>query len=215
MKKAYVVGLFSFLLTVAAFGMLFTLVPKYQTEITDFTTKYPLFAPLFIIGWRIIAIVIPPLPGGVLSFAFVPIIGWLGAYIYGEIGVIIGASMAFYIGRLFREPVLKKFIPLKTLHEWEGRLSKRQEFITFLGIRLAGASVMDFISYAAGLSKISYKKFIAATIIAELPIAIWYFLGEVTYKEFAQRGSILATVVFLLAFGVIYYFAKNHGTFKK
>lgn len=215
MQKTHIVGLITFLLTVVAFGILFTIVPKHQSEITSFTLKYPFFAPIIIIFWRIIAIIIPPLPGGVLSFAFIPIIGWFGAYAYGEIGVIIGASLAFFIARRFREPAVARFVPLQTLHVWEDKLSKKQEFFAFLGIRLAAASVMDFLSYAAGLSKISFKKFILATIIAELPVAIWYYFGEVAYKEFAQKGSIVSFGILIIAVIIIYYFVKNHGALKR
>ncbi len=215
MQKSIAVGIVTFILTAAAFVFFLAFVPKYQTEIISFTVSYPLFAPIIIVVWRIIAIIIPPLPGGVLSFAAVPIIGWFGAYVYGEIGVIIGATLAFFIARKFREPVAKRFVPIQSLHVWEDKLSKKQEFLAFLGIRIAGASVMDFISYAAGLSKIGYKKFIIATVIAELPIAIWYYFGEVAYNEYAKKSGFLSGVILIILLIVIFYFVKNHGFIKR
>lgn len=211
MNKTITVGVFTFTLT-AIFAVFFLVfVPKYQTQIVTLTITYPLLAPLIIISWRIISILIPPLPGGILSFAFIPIIGWVGAYVYGEIGLLIGATLAFFISRKFREPAARRFVPIQSLHAWEDKLSKKKEFLAFLGIRIAGSSVMDFISYAAGLSKISYKKFITATVIAELPIAVWYYFGEVAYKEYARRSGFLSGVIFLIALIVIIYFVKNHG----
>lgn len=215
MQKPIAVGVVTFILTAAAFIFFLAFVPKYQSEIISFTVSYPLFAPIIIIFWRIIAIIIPPLPGGVLSFAFVPIIGWFGAYVYGEIGVVVGATLAFFIARKFREPVAAKFVPIQILYTWEDKLSKKQEFFAFLGLRIAAASVMDFISYGAGLSKISYRKFILATVIAELPIAIWYYFGEVAYEEYAKKSGFLSGAILIILLIVIFYFVKNHGFLKR
>lgn len=215
MKLPLGLGVFTFILTVIAIILFLTFVPQYQSELIEITKTYPFLAPFIIISWRIIAIIIPPLPGGVLSFAFIPIIGWFWAYVYSEIGVLIGASLAFYIARKFREPVASRFVPIQSLHAWEEKLSSKKEFFAFLGIRIAAASVMDFISFAAGLSKMSYKKFILATAIAELPLLVWYYFGEVAYDQYTQKSGLISGVIIVIALIVVMYFVRNHGYLKK
>ncbi len=215
MKLPLGIGVFTFTLTAIAVIFFLTFIPQYQSQLIDITKTYPFLAPFVIISWRILAIIIPPLPGGVLSFAFIPIIGWFWAYVYSEIGVLIGATLAFYIARKFREPVAKRFVPIKSLHEWEEKLSKKKEFFAFLGVRIAASSMMDFVSFAAGLSKLSYKKFILATIIAELPLLAWYYFGEVAYNQYAQKSGILSGIILVIAVIVILYFVMNHGYLKK
>lgn len=215
MRKSLAVGIFTFILTVIGFIVLIGLVTQYKPEIISFSLQYPFVIPIVIILWRITAIVIPPLPGGVLSFAFIPILGWFWAFFYSEIGVMIGATISFYIARKFREPVVARFMPLQKIHDWEEKINQKTEFFGFLGIRILFAPVMDFISYAAGLSRISYRKFILATFIAEMPVAIWYYFGGEAYKSLLDSKSIISGVVLLIILLTAFYFAKNHGIFKR
>ncbi|MBI2032071.1 MAG: TVP38/TMEM64 family protein [Candidatus Levybacteria bacterium] len=215
MKKPLAIGLLTFTLTVVSFIALISFVLSYREEITNFALTYPLFIPVLIVIWRAISIVIAPLPGGILSFAFIPILGWFWAWLYGSFGVAIGATIAFYIARKFREPAVSRFIPLKKLHAWEEKLSERTEFLAFVGVRITTGPIMDFISYVAGLSKISYKKFILATIVAQVPEAIWYYLGGSVYQKLLSTKSVLGGT-FLVAILVIGFFVvRNHGIFKK
>ena len=150
-----------------------------------------------------------------MSFAFIPILGWFWAWLYGSIGVIIGVTVAFYIARRFREPVVARFVPLKKLHVWEDKLSKRTEFLAFLGIRITTGPILDFISYVAGLSKISYKKFLAATLIAQIPEAIWYYFGGSLFERLSRTQSIASAAILVIILVTAFYIVKNHGIFRK
>ena len=164
--------------------------------------------PTLLILWRIIGIIFPAIPAGVVSFAAVPIFGWLKTYLYTLTGIMIGTSISFFLTRKFREPLVKRFVPLKRIHEIEDKLTKRQEFLAIIGIRLFTVPVMDFSSYAAGLSKISFPKFFLATLIASIPdIAIFYF-GEQFYKTFFGRSLIVAISV-LFFMGTGYFVLKR------
>lgn len=214
MQKHHVIGGGTLLLTLLGIGFLFLWVPPHIEQLTQFVLDHPILAPFLLIVWRILSIVIPPIPGGIVSIALIPVVGWFWSYTYGLIGVIIGTSLAFFIARKYREPVVKKFFPLQQLHKWEGKLSRKTEFMAFLGLRLTTGPLLDFMSYVAGLSKISYNKFILATVLSELPQAFIYFLGGEAYERFAEKsiylgiGSILLLIV---AISVI----KNHELFKK
>lgn len=211
MKKTILVGLFTFSSAFLSFIALIFWVTANRAEIIDFSIAHPLVIPLVIIVWRIIAVIIPPLPGGVISLAFIPVLGWFWAYLYGVTGAFVGAVIAFYIARRFREPVVEKFVPLQTLHKIEEKISGRTELLAFLGIRLTTGSIMDFVSYAAGLSKLSPKKFVLATLIALIPEAAWYYFGGVTYDSLLSGANIAAVLIALIAFVVIFYFIKRHS----
>ena len=179
-----------------------------------FTISNHIFlGPLLLILWRIIGIIFPAIPAGVISFAAVPIFGWFHTYIYTVTGIMIGTSISFFLARKFREPLVKRFVPLKRIHKIENKLTERQEFLAIIGIRIFTVPVMDFSSYVAGLSKISFPKFFLATLIASLPdIAIFYF-GEQFYKTFFGRSLIVAVgILFFIATG---YFVIKRFILKK
>jgi len=68
--------------------------------------------------------------------------------------------------------------------------------------------VMDFSSYAAGLTRISFPKFFLATLIASIPdIGIFYF-GEKLYETIFGRSIIIA-VGALFFMGAGYFVLKR------
>lgn len=164
--------------------------------------------PVILILWRIIGIIVPAIPAGIVSFAAVPIFGWFATYIYTLSGIMIGTSISFFLARKFREPLVGKFVPLARLHKLEGELSERKRFMAIVAIRLFTVPVMDFSSYAAGLTRISFPKFFLATALASIPdIAIFYF-GERLYQTFFGRSVIIAVAI-LFFLGAGYFIIKR------
>lgn len=208
-KRADLTAILTITLTVFAVILLAVVITPNIDFLIQFSKDHPFVAPIVIILWRIIAIVIPPLPGGVLSLALIPILGWFPSFIYATIGLMIGASMAFLLARRFREKLVQKFVPLQDLHKWQNKLSGKKEFLTFLIIRITTESAMDFISYIAGMSKISFNKFFWATLIAILPNALFYYLGESIFKGLSYGNSILPGIVTLIFIILIYYIIRK------
>ncbi len=203
-KKPHVIATVTFALSAIGIVALYVLVPPHLPEIIAFTKANPLLAPLILILWRIVAIVIPPIPGGIVSLAVLPIFGWFWTFIYSFIGMVIGSTIAFFIARYYREPVVKHFVPLQQMHKWEGKLSSKTEFFGFLTMRFITSPVFDFMSYIAGLSKISFWKFFLATLITLIPDALVFYLGDTVYKSFYQENP-YAGILALIIFGVVLY----------
>lgn len=203
-KKPHFIASLTIILSAIGILTLYFVVPPHLPQIIAFTKAHPLVAPLILIFWRIIAIVIPPIPGGIVSLAVLPIFGWFWTFVYSFIGMTIGSTIAFLIARRYREPVVKHFVPLQQMHKWEGKMSSKTEFFTFLTLRFVTNPVFDFMSYVAGLSKISFWKFFLATLITLLPDALVYFLGDTVYKSFYQENPYVG-ILSLILFAVILY----------
>lgn len=176
-------------------------IPANLETVVNWAEERRLVAPVLLILWRIIAIVIPPIPGAVVSLALIPVFGWFWSFVWAAVGVLIGETLAFLIARKFREPAAKRFVPLQLLHKWESKLSSQNEFLAFLGIRIATGYIADFLSYAAGLSTLSFTKFIAATLLL-LPLhAVVYWAGGKLYEV-----SEFLAILFIFG-GVILFYA--------
>ncbi len=204
----------SFIITSLIIIFLLFWFPANQEHVVFFALSHTILAPFIIITWRILAIVIPPIPGGILSFLLIPIYGWFWSYIFALIGILLGTSIAFWIARYLREPTVSKIVPLQELHTWEKKLSKKKEFLAFLGIRLTTAPIMDFISYIAGLSKIEYKTFIFATLLAELPNLFVYYFSDITYKYLLKQSS-YAGFLYLILLPLLFIALQHYEVFKK
>jgi len=181
---------------------------NYSEAIIQLIKENAFIGPFLLIVWRILGIIFPAIPAGVVSFAVVPIFGWLNTYLYTLTGILIGTSISFWLARRFREPLVSKFVSLKKLHQLEGELSERKRFIAIVALRLFTVPVMDFSSYAAGLTRISFPKFFLATLLASLPdIAIFYF-GEQLFRTVFGKSVIIA-VGALFFLGTGYFIIKR------
>lgn len=178
--------------------------------IIEFSAENPLLGPLIIILWRILAIVIPPIPGAAISLALVPVFGWWQSFIYAAIGVLSGTTISFWLARVFREPLVRRFVPLQKLHSWQEKLSPKTEFFVFIGIILATAPVTDFMSYIAGISRIGFWKFIGAISVSILPNVIIYYFGELAFKLNVYFG-----IIYILLYLLIFYIFRKRDFFTK
>jgi uncharacterized membrane protein YdjX (TVP38/TMEM64 family) len=170
--------------------------------------NYPLIAPFLFIIIRALAIIIPPIPGIVIDLAGLLSFGWSLGFIYAETGIMFGATAAFLVARVFREPLLNRFLFLQKLYEWERKLSEKQKFWALVAIRLPTNPLFDIISYAAGLTTISTAKFFLSTLIGNAPsVFLIFYFGGLSF----QKGPYYAITFFvaLLILWLIFRKSKN------
>lgn len=195
-KKSQFITLLTLGLSTVSIILLVLLIPPNLSSIITFASQNKLLLISTVIIYRVLAIVIPPLPGGAISIALIPVFGWQLSFLVSSVSVLIGTSISFFLARKFREPLVKNFIPLQQLHKWETKLSQKRKLWAFLVIRFTTGPILDFISYAAGLSKISFKNFFLATTITLIPDAFFYYLGETAYKVSSYLALALLVVFF-------------------
>ena len=150
---------------------------------TALIKNYPYATPLIIILFRFLGVVIAPIPGAPIMFASIAILPWWQAWLYNFIGTFSGTICAFFIARNFREPVVAHFAPLREIHTWQDSVSHRKQFWTFAVLRLSSLVAFDFVNYAAGLSKMSFRTYIFATLLVEIPVGfVFFYLGGVAIQ---------------------------------
>ena len=167
--------------------------------LTQIFSGNTIVSPILFIIIRSLAIVFPPIPGISIDIPGILVFGWLLAFIYAEIGIMLGAMIAFWIARKFREPLVKKFIPLQKLHRWENKLSENQKFWALVAIRLPTNPLFDYISYAAGLTRISPVKFFFSTLIGNIPsVFLVFYFGGFFFGQGIYYGIAFVTALIIL-----------------
>lgn len=201
--------------TVGIFGLLVLLIVlilfnPYRLDSTlNFTSEHIYIGAILLVLLRIVGMIIPMIPAGIVSFAVVPIFGWFATYVYTTTGIFIGTSIAFFLARIYRKPLLARFLSLKRINEVEKQLSGKKEFIALVAFRLFTVPVVDISSYVAGFTKISYKKFALATFLATLPLNLTYYFGETFYKVIFGK-NIFIGIIAILILGSIYFIIKRY-----
>jgi len=183
----------------------------YESVVLQLIEEYPYSAPLIVIVFRFIGVVLAPLPGAPIAFASMAFLPWTTAWLYNFIGAELGMVAAFLIARNFREPVVARFAPLGKVHRWQEEVSQIKQFWGFVGLRAVSLFAFDFVSYGAGLTKLSFLHFILATFLVDIPIGFLFFY----FGGLAVRYSVYLYGVFAVIFMIILASAGRRWSVRK
>ncbi len=118
------------------------------------------FAPLAFILLKILTIVIAPISGSPLYPLVGLFFGFWPGLLYVALGDYLGYTIAFFISRIFGRDRVERYM----LHGEHGRLALLVNTMStakgFFQACLVGFPLPEILSYAAGLSRLSYWKFI-------------------------------------------------------
>ena len=96
------------------------------------------------------------------------------ALLYGS--CLVSAIVNFWLARIYGRNLVSKLVGEKTLIRID-ELSQLNEKALLVSSRILGYSFFDLISYAVGLTTISFKKYFAYTAVLTLiPFSAQYFL---------------------------------------
>jgi uncharacterized membrane protein YdjX (TVP38/TMEM64 family) len=170
----------------------------------DHIAKLGTWGPLMVIALMVLAIMVSPVPSAPIALAAGAAYGHVWGTVYVILGAELGALAAFGIAR---------WLGAATLRRWFGdRLSvglmgsQNTLMIIVLVSRLLPFVSFDIISYAAGLTVITFWRFAVATLVGVVPASflLAHFGGEMVTGE-ADRITISVValgVITLIPLGV-------------
>jgi len=218
LNKTFVIYYLAYLAFIILFAFGFSNNPNSQTLISDLKSTINSFGALSPIVYIILvclAIIIPPLPdtpfilvGGV-SLAF-PV-----AVISALVAFTIGASINFYIGRYFSEKILR----LVTTKNDRKQIDSFSKYINtrsvFIFRSLPGIS-FGLVSYAAGFSHLSYRKYLIATMIPTLfyIVLVFYFIDEIISNQGLFPAISLFSIFVLIVFPLLFKIKRFNSWIK-
>lgn len=142
--------------------------------------------------------VIAPLPAFVITFANGLLFGWLFGAILSWSSAMLGAVLCFYLAKFLGRPIVEKIVTKKALDWWDQFFAKYGKHSIFIA-RLVPIVSFDLVSYAAGVTSVSFWQFFWATGLGQLPATILYsFLGE-NATDTVKILFFLFTIVIALA----------------
>lgn len=137
------------------------------------------------------------------------IFGWLGGFLISLCGSLLGASLGFWLartlGQAWAQPRIGKLGKL-------GKLMEGNSFSITLISRLIPILPAAAVNYAAGLSLMSFPKFLAASFIGKIPMIAWESWAGHDFWNLAENPSrfLLALVIGVAIFGLaslVFYFS--------
>lgn len=159
-----------------------------------------IFAPLTFILIKIIIVVLAPMTAFPIFLFAGPLFGYINGLIYIIIADIIGSSIAFLLSRKYGEKVIYSVIPIGKKGLVKKLLSSVGTWQSLVLTRLI-LPFQDIITYAAGLTKISFKSFIiSSTLVKAISFALLVALGMALLDKTTLFivGSILFTIALII-----------------
>lgn len=148
-------------------------------KIEVFVGRMGIWGPLVYILILLIPVVVAPIPAAPFMLIGANVFGWQYGMLYGLIGFSIGQTINFSLGRYIGKPLLKKIYAIERYEKIEKRIPERIEFWVVFLLRLIPNPSFDFFSYIAGMSKIRYVAFIAASTLGAVPGSfLWNYFGD-------------------------------------
>lgn len=168
------------------------------TVVKEFVQFYGGYAALVSFGLMILQSVAAPLPAFLITFANANLFGWWKGAVLSWTSAMAGAALCFYIARILGRDVAIKLTSKAGLEQIDSFFEKYGRN-TILICRLLPFISFDIVSYAAGLTSISFGSFMIATGIGQLPATIVY----------SYVGSMLTGGAKLMVTGLMVLFALS------
>ena len=200
----------------AVFGLLYLLSDGFRSEtnraisilgrgdiagLRDYIVSFGLWAPVASCFLMVLQALVAPVPSFLITFANGLAFGVFWGWLLSVFGHVLAASVCFGISRaLGRVPVevLVGKAGLESADRWFARWGV---YAVFAGRLLPGVA-FDAISYAAGLTNMRFRNFLAATILGIVPQTFLYsYLGRQA-PEYVGL-FLVTTAIFLLAVIVV------------
>lgn len=132
-----------------------------EESLRNFLEAMGPIAPFGFIAIQIIQVVIPIIPGSLTIPLGAMIFGMGTGFLLNFIGIMIGSLINFVLARKFGRPLVEMIVSEKQMKKYTGWLEEKNRFDKlFTFAMFFPLSPDDFLCYLAGLSSITFKKFI-------------------------------------------------------
>jgi uncharacterized membrane protein YdjX (TVP38/TMEM64 family) len=197
---------------VAVFGLLYLLSDGFRSEtnravgvlgrgdiagLRDYIVSFGLWAPVTSCFLMVLQALIAPVPSFLITFANGLAFGVFRGWMLSVFGHVLAASVCFGISRALGRVPVEVLVGRAGLESADRWFTRWGAYAVFAGRLLPGIA-FDAISFAAGLTNMRFRNFLAATVLGIVPQTFLYsYLGRQA-PEYV--GLFLVTTgIFLLA----------------
>ncbi|NJO81754.1 MAG: TVP38/TMEM64 family protein [Blastochloris sp.] len=167
--------------------------------VRDYLLSFGIWAPVVSALLMVLQALIAPLPAFLLAFAngLAFGVGWGSAVTFSS--ALLAASLSFWIGRGLGRNTVEALVGKAGLRATDAWFTRYGPWAVLIA-RLMPITSFDLISYAAGLSAMRFRWFLAATAVGIAPATVIYaFLGEqapqAIWVVFIAFGIVIVTAI--------------------
>ena len=143
---------------------------KDREAVIAYLQGYGGWGPVVLTLIIVLQVLIATIPGHVFMIAGGYVYGFTVAFLITLVSTVATSQLAFVLARSFGRPIVYRLAPAKLIDRWE-KVADRQGVVFFLFAFILPTFPNDLMSYVAGLTSISPRRFLAANFLGRLPCA--------------------------------------------
>ncbi|HMQ02000.1 MAG TPA: VTT domain-containing protein [Candidatus Doudnabacteria bacterium] len=165
----------------------------------------------FLLILKIVGIVWPPIPGVIPLIGSIPVLGWFPALLIDAIGYMIGSTIAFYLARSYGIIVIHKLFGESGVKQVEKfRIKPERELEAISLMKIFGGGIGEFISYAAGVTRMRFINFFWGNLISIIVVSLPLFY----FFSFAFSENNLLYALVPLGIGLLLFYLLRRRYFE-
>lgn len=180
--------------------------------VVEYIRGFGVYAAVVSFLLMVLQSILSPIPAFLITLSNAAVFGWVKGAILSWTSSMVGAILCFYIARILGRDVVEKFASKGSLDSVDKFFGKYGKF-AILVARLLPFMSFDLVSYAAGLTSMSFWSFVIATGIGQLPATIVYSYVGGTLTGGAQK--LMIGLLLLFSLSIIIYVGKRIYNEKK
>lgn len=169
--------------------------------IAEYIRSFGVYAVIVSFLLMVLQSIISPIPAFFITLANSAIFGWVNGAILSWSSAMTGAVLCFFISRVLGRDVAEKFTG-KGMLETVDKFFEDYGKYAILIARLLPFMSFDLVSYAAGLTGMSFLSFFVATGVGQLPATIVYSYVGGTLTGGAQKLMMGLLILFALSIAI-------------
>lgn len=141
----------------------------------QYLIQFGMMAPLIFMVIQITQVVFPIIPGGMTCVAGVLCFGPVWGFVYNYVSIGVGSCINFLLIRKFGKPLLIRLSSPRLYQKYVGWLDKGERFDRMFAIAIfLPVAPDDFLCMLAGLTKMTFKKFVMIIAVCK-PCSIFLY----------------------------------------
>jgi len=158
--------------------------------------KSGILGPILLIVYVVLSHIIAPLGGTPATVVGAAVFGIWKTVLFFYIAGIISASTNFFISRKYGRGLVEKLAGKKAMRDIDLFAEKAGVKLLIAG-RLIGFFFFEIVSYAFGLTKISFKKYLIITIFFSAPPSVLFAFAfqKINFESFAESAAVIGIMI--------------------
>ncbi|MBI4795172.1 MAG: TVP38/TMEM64 family protein, partial [Deltaproteobacteria bacterium] len=165
-------------------------------------------APLIFIVVQTLQVVFAPIPGEATGFIGGFLFGVPLGMLYSTIGLTLGSTLAFLLGRWLEVHFVARIVKPETLKRFDFLMEHQGALVAFFLFIIPGFP-KDYLCFILGLSQMPLKLFLVLSTVGRLPGTLMLTLQGAKVYEGDYLFSAILIILCLLLGGVLYYYRES------